>query len=96
MQDDEAQELLSLLREVNSIDTLSLKYSTVNKILDLIKPPEEMSFADKVKESKQMSFRFNKKANVNQDAVCMVETMLQDLKQLVADREFQLEELMDE
>ena len=75
-QDEDTQELLSLIKEVNSIDTLSLKYSTSKKILDLIKPPEDKSFADKVKESKQMSLRFNKKTQVNQEASSMIDSMV--------------------
>lgn len=57
--DEEVCELSSLITEVNMIDTLSLKHSTVNKVLALLceKSSSEQTLQEKVQQSQKMQFK---------------------------------------
>ncbi len=55
--DDDVGELNSLISEVNFIDNLTLKHSTVSKILNLLCEKPGQSLADKVNQSKQLQFQ---------------------------------------
>jgi hypothetical protein len=101
--DEDVAELNSLITEVNQIDTLSLKHSTINKILALLteKQSSEMTLTEKVNESKQLQFKSklrlaSKTLQVNPMCIELVSAALNKLQKMVDSRASEIEDAMDE
>lgn len=103
--DDEVAELNSLIQEVNQIDTLTLKHSTVNKILSLLceKSSSEQSIHEKVQQSQANKMQFKSKLKLELKSMRvdpivnqLIQSVLSQLAALVAERDSEIEEAMDE
>ena len=104
--DDDVAELNSLISEVNQIDNLTLKHSTVNKICKLLcesSSSAKESISQKISDSKQPSLALKSKIRLELKSLSIDPTVIKlitsakDLLQVLVDtRETEMEELMDE
>lgn len=100
--DEDIAELNSLITEMNQIDNLTLKHSTVNKICKLLCENKD-SIAQKISDSKQPSLTFKSKMKLEMKShqldplvLKMITYAQKSLQELVDARESEMEELMDE